>query len=82
MTITNEMVEKAASAYLAVRDYESYNPCIRAALEAVAPMLIAQGMREAAGIAQSKCGVIDATFKAPLRVAEYIRARAQELDPQ
>ena len=68
MTITDEMVEKAASAYLAVRDYESYNPCMRAALEAVAPMLIAQGMRKAVNLMGNHF------------TEEEIIARAQELE--
>jgi hypothetical protein len=44
MTITDEMVEKARSAYC------ENGGDFRAALEAVAPMLIAHGMREAAAM--------------------------------
>lgn len=45
----------------------------RAALEAVAPMLIAQGMTEAAFIAYCEGQIV---------TGDRIRARAQELDPK
>jgi hypothetical protein len=45
--ITDEMVEKAYNIWLSHVDAKK---SLRAALEAVEPMLIAQGMREAAGM--------------------------------
>ncbi|RPJ17048.1 MAG: hypothetical protein EHM33_33325 [Chloroflexi bacterium] len=68
--ITDEMVEKALEA--AEDAYpESKRSDMRAALEAVAPLLIAQGLREAAEIATEEFD--------PWR---FILARAQELDPK
>jgi len=69
MTITDEMVEKAYEAY----DYKegrSFRDALRGALEAVAPMLIAQGMREAFAIAIDHEDL------------NAILERAQELDPK
>ena len=73
MTITDEMVGIAENAYDNAIDetHEAcHAPAIRAALEAVAPMLIAQGMREAADIVQRGYPV------------KELLARAQELDPK
>jgi hypothetical protein len=67
MTITDEMVKIAAKAY----DIRGYHLAeLRAALEAVAPMLIAQLMRDAAN------GTLDE------ETIRTIAARAQELDPK
>jgi hypothetical protein len=66
MTITDEMMDKFEPVFLAKG--------LRAALEAVAPMLIAQGMRMAASI----CEDMAVGFYA----MEAIRESAQELDPQ
>jgi hypothetical protein len=65
--ITDEMVVKAWNTMMAC-SYQGA-PAMRAALEAVAPMLIAQGMREAAGMMEGM-----SVFT--------ILARAQEIDPQ
>jgi hypothetical protein len=81
--ITDEVVEKAQLAYYGTGYDHSgnenhlvqntYSPSIsmRAALEAVAPQLIAQGMREAAQLC----------IWAPM-TERHILARAQELDPK
>jgi hypothetical protein len=76
MTITDEIVKKAEDAYDSFGDPEAPAcdpPSMRAALEAVAPMLIAQGMREAAD-------VCDANWIDEEYAKRRILARAQELD--
>jgi len=50
MTITDEMVTKACDGYEISSEDKFHRINMRAALEAVAPMLIAQGMREAAAM--------------------------------
>jgi hypothetical protein len=82
MTITEEMVEKAKKAMDARVSFIHLSPsglgtsgfvdsdAIRAALEAVEPMLIAQGMREAAVLALGS------------NPHTAILARVQEIDPQ
>ena len=49
MIITDEMVEKAVEAY---DEFLCDPPSMRAALEAIAPMLIARGMQQALGLAR------------------------------
>jgi hypothetical protein len=72
MIITDEMVKEALKAELAACVVDGQYTTIetmRAALEAVAPMLIAQGLREAVNILGEQ------TFS-----TQRILARAQELD--
>jgi hypothetical protein len=91
MTITDEMVEKAADAYGAFgpgNRNKFHDSNMRAALEAVAPMLQkaltdadicrakAQGMREAAKMAREQLSDYCSEYW------EALDARAQELDPQ
>jgi len=84
--ITNEMVEKANRA---ITDADAYSKDflsvtgMRAALEAVAPMLIAQGMREAAETLTTYMPSHHAASNRILaRARDHILARAQELDPK
>ena len=66
--VTDEMVKIAQQTWrFAGKDH------MRAAIEAIAPMLIAQGMREAAEISANE----EVHW-----IAEEILARAQELDPK
>jgi hypothetical protein len=75
--ITDEMVEKAEAAASDLWTYATEEPsgtdAMRAALEAVAPLLIAQGLREAADL------LVEDYYPAGRR---RILARAQELDPK
>jgi len=97
MTITDEMVEKVAKTFsnnempcdwLEMTDEgrRSFLEPARAALEAVAPMLIAQGMREAAemlpGGVLAYFDGIEVKNRHCNPDAEAILARAQELDPK
>jgi hypothetical protein len=69
--ITDEMVKKAREAWPdQVGVGVTFTDAMRAALEAVAPALVAQGMLEAAQSACLDCGA-----------AQTIEARAQKLDP-
>jgi len=72
--VSDEMVEKALEA--AEDAYpESKRSDMRAALEAVAPMLIRQGLREAIAVIDVSEGDVDyAKFK--------LEGRIQELDPK
>jgi len=72
--ITDEMVEKAREAY--DDSYpESRRTAMRAALEAVAPLITVQIMREVIAAIDASEGDIDfAKFK--------LRGRIQELDPK
>jgi len=89
MVITDEMMKKANRA---ITDADAYSKDfisetgIRAALEAVAPMLIAQGMREAAemlpGGVLAYFDGIEVKNRHCNPDAEAILARAQELDPK
>jgi len=75
MEITDEMVQKAQAIANAISPdyyYCTFAP-MRAALEAVAPALRAQGMREAATLPHTR----DTTF---LSVRDRILARAAELE--
>jgi hypothetical protein len=88
MTITDEMVEIAKKAMDARVAFIHLSPsglgtsgfvdndAIRAALTAVAPMLIARGMREAAKI------VLPMDDWGTTEISDTILARAQELDPR
>ena len=67
MTITDEMVELAQNTWRFAKKEH-----MRAAIEAVAPLLVAQGMREAA----------DICFEIDLDCRNAILACAQELDPK
>ncbi|RPJ29577.1 MAG: hypothetical protein EHM33_00485 [Chloroflexi bacterium] len=84
--ITDEMVEKALEA--AEDAYpESKRSDMRAALEAVAPLLIAQGMREAASVARDKASYLNnmgwqSQCDSVVDTMYTILARAQELDPK
>jgi len=76
--ITDEMVEKARMAYVEAEPFMSgswKSGCLRAALEAVAPMLIAQGMRKMANALHH----ID---DSPALMKAIDAAIAQELDPK
>jgi hypothetical protein len=74
MTITDKMVEKAQMAIQEEHNMDGWPPIVvRGMLEAVAPMLIAQGMREAAEISANE----EVHW-----IAELILARAQEIDPK
>jgi len=70
MTITDELVEKARGALLNAAHNQGGIINMRAALEAVAPALIAQGMREAFAIALDHEDL------------NAILDRAQEIDPK
>ena len=78
--ITDEMVEKAIQA--AAVHSTTFNQ-FQAALEAVAPMLIAQGMREAVETITTYMPSHHAASDRILaRARDHILARAQELDPK
>jgi hypothetical protein len=72
MIITDEMVKKAVEVYWDDTSSNTF-PAMRAALEAVAPMLIAQGLREAAEQLRGLC---------KYDLARAIERHAQELDPK
>ncbi|RPJ19482.1 MAG: hypothetical protein EHM33_30195 [Chloroflexi bacterium] len=74
MIITDEMLSNALAAYWRENDGTGqHSIAMRAALEAIAPMLIARGMQEAAEVAND-WEVGGSSVR--------ILARAQELDPQ
>ena len=76
MTVTDKMIGIACKAYVLHPDSSLANYYrMQAALEAVAPMLIAQGMREAAGI----CG---GWGESGDEISVAILRRAQEIDPK
>jgi hypothetical protein len=81
--ITDEMVEIAFTAYWQ-SGVDEMRHAIRAALEAVAPMLIAQGMREAATIVLTlpPKGEPEFAHHQINRACDAILDRAQELDPK
>jgi len=80
MTITDEMVATALDSYR--RDGSGQHVlAMRAALEAVAPMLIAQGMREAVETITTYMPSHHAASDRILaRARDHILARAQELE--
>ena len=82
--MTEELEEIHNSAFYAAIDAgKSAREGMRAALEAVAPMLIAQGMREAAETLTTYMPSHHAASNRILaRARDHILARAQELDPK
>jgi hypothetical protein len=86
MTISSEAVGLALSAFYdkGLPPDAQITERLRAALEAVAPMLIAQGLREAATVVLTlpPKGGPEFAYHQINRACDAILARAQELDPQ
>ena len=86
--ITDEMVEKAWKSYEKAVGYELVYERhgvvgMRAALEAIAPLLIAQGFNEALELAEEYEDLgVDDYERAMNQLINTLRVRMQELDPK
>jgi len=79
--ITDEMVEKAREAYDDCYP-ESHRTAMRAALEAVAPLLIAQGLEEAAEMVKNDPVLGPMGWRGSRFLARAQKLRGQGPDPQ
>jgi len=83
MTITDDMIAMAIEAYEPADEDEYHSGRMLAALEAVAPMLIARGFNEALELAEEYEDLgVDDYERAMNQLINTLRVRAQEIDPK